>query len=280
MSAALERRTLAGPGLALGSGRRAMRGSQMLALAVLASLALLALLVPVACPDGPFARAAAPLTPPGEATWLGTDDLGRSVGCQIGYGLRASLMIALGTLAITLVLGVGIGLLAGYFGGLVDAALARLIAAFQVVPRFFLAIVAAAFFGPSQTVLIVVLGLTSWPLVARIVRAETFSIRARPFVMAATALGCSTPAILRRHILPAALPPVRAASAVIIGAAVLAEAALGFIGLGDSRSASLGRLIAEAYPFFALAPWMSLAPVTVLAALILAVHTAQDRIDS
>jgi peptide/nickel transport system permease protein len=250
---------------------------RLAAVAVLAGLAALALAAPVLCPGGPLARVGAPLMGPGAgafALWLGTDDLGRGTACQIAFGLRSSAAVALGTLGIALGAGVAIGLAAGYGGGLLDAVLSRVVAAFQVLPRFFLAVLVAALFGPSLPLLILVLGATSWTTVARLARAETLSIRRRPYVMAAEALGCAPAAVLWRHVLPNALPPVIAAVPVIVGAAVLAEAALGFIGLGDGSATSLGRLIADAYPFFALAPWMSLAPVAALAALVLAVQGA------
>lgn len=251
--------------------------TRLAAVAVLAVLALLALTAPDLCPGGALARVGPPLAPPAPGPfprWLGTDDLGRGTACQIAFGLRASAAVGLGTLGLALGLGVGIGLVAGHGGGLADAALSRLIAAFQVLPRFFLAVLVAALFGPSLPMLVLVLGATSWTTVARLIRAETLSIGRRPYVMAAEALGCTPITVLRRHVLPNALPPVIAAVPVIVGAAVLAEAALGFIGLGDGSATSLGRLIADAYPFFALAPWMSLAPVTALAAMVLAVQAA------
>lgn len=247
----------------------------IIGLSVLAALAMLAAASPLICPGGPFARVATPLLAPGAGTfalWLGTDDLGRGVACQVAYGLQASYAVGLGTLALAVGIGVPIGLAAGYLGNPVDAMLVRVVAGFQVVPRFFLAVFASALFGPSLVLLMLVLGLTAWPLIARLVRTETQSLSRRPFVMAAEALGCSAAAVLWRHILPNALPPVRAAIPVVVGGAILAEAALGFIGLGDARMISLGRLIAEAYPFFMLAPWMSIVPACALIALVLGIH--------
>lgn len=244
-------------------------------LCVLASLAMLAATSPLLCPGGPFSRIATPLLPPipgGFAQWLGTDDLGRGVACQVAYGLQASYAVGAGTLALALGIGVPVGLAAGYLGNPVDGMLVRVAAGFQVVPRFFLAVFASALFGPSLVLLMLVLGLTSWPLITRLVRTETQSLSRRPFVMAAEALGCSVAALLWRHILPHALPPVRAAIPVVVGGAILAEAALGFIGLGDARMVSLGRLIAEAYPFFMLAPWMSVGPACALIVLVLSIH--------
>lgn len=245
-----------------------------LGLALLAGLALAAGLAPAACPGGPLAAVAPALTAPQPGLWLGSDDLGRSVGCLTAHGLRASLAVAFGTLALALALGLAVGLVAGRAGGATDAALMRLTAGFQVVPRFFLALLAVALFGASLPLIVLVLGATSWTLVARLARAEAMALTARPFVLAAEALGAPPGRVLLRHILPNALPPVRAVTPVIAGGAVMAEAGLGFLGLGAPGTVSLGRLVAEAYPFAALAPWMSLAPIAALVALMLALMAA------
>lgn len=247
-----------------------MKSPLLAGLTLLALLAGIAAATPLACPAGPLAATGPALSPPGPGHWLGTDDLGRSVACLTAHGLRASLAVGLGVLALATSLGLAIGLAAGHLGGLPDAILSRLIALFQVVPRFLLALLAVALFGPSLPLIILVLGATSWTLVARLARAEAMTLTARPFTRAALALGCPPHRILIRHILPNALPPVRAALPVIAGGAVLAEAGLGFIGLGAAEAVSLGRLVAEAWPLIALAPWAGLAPVAALMLLVLA----------
>ncbi|MCC6007614.1 MAG: ABC transporter permease, partial [Rhodobacteraceae bacterium] len=222
--------------------RRHRTPGQSAGLAVLALLALAALAAPLACTGGPLAAVAPPLMPPAPgpdpALWLGSDDLGRSVACMTAFGLRASSVVATGTLAIALVVGLGTGLAAGAAGGFWDAVLSRLIAAFQVIPRFLLALVVVALFGPSLMLLVLVLGATSWTLVARIARAEAMSLGRRPFVLAAHALGAGPGRIILRHILPNALPPVRSALPLVAGGAIAAEAGLGFLGLGAPEATS------------------------------------------
>ncbi|MGE4334924.1 MAG: ABC transporter permease [Pigmentiphaga sp.] len=221
-----------------------------------------------------MARHGSALSPPGAEFWLGTDNLGRSVACLSFYGLRASLIVAGSVMGISLLLGLLVGLVTGLAPTRIDAALMQLTAAFQVVPRFFLAIVVAALFGPSLVGLILVLAATSWPLIARLIRAETLTLREGQFVLAARALGCSPMAILWRHILANAIPPVRASLAALTAGAVAAEAALGFVGLGDGKVISLGRLIADAYQFLFVAPWVSTVPVAVLVATVLALQAS------
>ena len=257
-----------------------MSASRSVAPGLLGGLVLLAVLSPLLCPGGPLVRVgpsfSAPDFGPDPRLWLGIDDMGRSVLCQCGFGLRASTLVGLGTLAVALGVGLGVGIVAGVSGGWVDRMLAQVVGLFQVVPRFFLALVVVALFGASLPLIVLVLGATSWTLVARMARAEAASIAGRPFVRAAVALGCGRGAILWRHVLPNALPPVRAAGPVIAGGAVLAEAGLGFLGLGAPNAVSLGRLVADAYPFLQIAPWISLAPIATLALLVLALRAATE----
>ena len=246
--------------------------ARILAAAFLALAGLLALAAPLLVPAGPLARVAEPLLAPGLQAWLGSDDLGRSVASQLIYGLRTSLAVASGVLSISIVLGFATGLMAGLRGGWVDEGLMRLTELFQVLPRTFLAIVAVAFFGPSLEVVVIVLGLTSWTTLARVVRAATRAAAASDFVLALRAVGASDGWIARRHLLRYAATPVLAAAGSVTAAAILAEAALGFVGLGDAQAASLGRQLAEAYSFTSLAPWMGMVPGLAIVGLILAVH--------
>jgi len=251
-----------------------MRFGQVTGVIVLAAMSLAAGLAPWICPDGPLMRHGGALVAPGAEFWLGTDNLGRSVACLTLHGLRASLVVAGGVMGISLMIGLLVGLMSGLAPNRTDAALMRITAAFQVVPRFFLAILVAALFGPSLAGLILVLAATSWPLIARLIRAETLALREGQFVLAARALGCSPTAILWRHILANAIPPVRANLAALTAGAVAAEAALGFVGLGDGKVVSLGRLIADAYQLMSVAPWVSLVPVATLVAMVLALQAA------
>ena len=204
------------------------------------------------------------------AVLAGSDDIGRSVFCLTLYGLRTSLVIGIGSGALALLLGIGIGTLSGISGGWTDLLLMRLVEVMLSIPRLFLAILAAALFEPKLSGLVLVLGVTSWGTLARLARAEAMALSAREFIMAARALGLSTPRLILRHVLPNLLPTLLATAGSIIAGAILAEAALSYVGLGDPSAVSLGRSIANAYPFMELAWWMSAAPVTALVLITLA----------
>ena len=241
-------------------------------LLVLTCLILWAFGAPSLCSKGPFDRVGLPLLSPRIEYWLGTDDLGRSMACLAAFGLRTSIWVGIGVSVLSVLIGVVVGVVAGFFGGVVDLILSRIIASVQVVPRFFLAIMIAAFFGPTLFAIIAILGLTSWPLIARLVRVQVLSLRQCDFVVAAISLQLSRTRILFRHVLPGAISPVSASVAVLVGGAISTEAALGFIGLSDGRQVSLGKLIAEGYPFIATAPWLSVVPVAVLVLIVLSIQ--------
>lgn len=246
--------------------------ARAIAALVLLAAVVLALAAPLIFPAGPLARMAEPLLAPGPAAWLGSDDLGRSLAAQLLYGWRTSLVVAAGVLAMSLSLGLAAGLAAGLRGGWVDELATRVTELFQVLPRTFLAIVAVAFFGASIDVLILVLGLSSWATIARVVRAATRAAAAADFVVALRGLGASDVWIARHHLLRYGAAPVMAAAGSVVAATILAEAALGFVGLGDAQAASLGSQLAQAYAFTAIAPWMGVVPGLAILSLVLAVH--------
>ena len=256
---------------AVHSRRRLLVGSlAFVALALICVIVAVAATAPVACPAGPWARASAALQPPSHEMFAGTDDIGRSVMCTTLYGLRTSLGIGVAAGAVTLFLGIVVGAVAGFVGGWSDLLLMRVAEVAHTIPRLFLAILVAALFEPRMIGLVLVLGLTSWGMLARIARAEAMALSAREFVLAASALGLSTVGLLLRHILPNLYRPLLATAGPTIAGAIVTEAALSYVGLGDPDSASLGRLIATAYPFMESAWWMSATPVAALVALTLA----------
>jgi peptide/nickel transport system permease protein len=232
--------------------------------ALLTVIAALSLSAPLTCPSGPLARAGAALAPPSWQFLAGTDDIGRSVLCMTMYGLKTSLLIGIGSGGLALALGILVGTFAGVLGGWPDVLLMRLTEVVQTMPRLFLAILAAALFEPKITGLVLVLGLTSWGILARIARAEAMSLSAREFVMAARALGLTTPRVVFRHVLPNLFGAFAAVAGPIVAGAILAEAALAYVGLGDQDTVSLGRIIADAYPFMTTAWWTSAAPMIAL----------------
>lgn len=208
----------------------------------------------------PQQAAGPPLRPPAPGHWLGTDDLGRDVFTRVVYGGRVSLLVGVTVAVTSAAIGTAVGAAAGYFGGAVDDVLMRMAETVQVVPRFFLAIVVAALFGNRVWVIGVLLGVTFWPVTARLLRAQILSVREREFVVAARALGAPQGRILWRHVLPHALPVVLTSAALQVGAAMLVEAGLSFLGLGDPSAVSWGAMLNGAQNFVRAAWWMSLFP--------------------
>jgi len=237
-----------------------------------------AILAHVIAPTDPFASVGSPLTPPSRAHTFGTDDLGRDVFSGIVHGTRTSLSITVAVMAIASIVGVGVGAVAGYRGGSVDDLLMRGTEAVQIVPRFFLAVIVIALFGPGLDRVVFVLGLTSWPAIARVVRAETLSLVRREFVDAAHALGAKTWRVLLRHVLPNTLPTALVVISLNAAGIILLEAGLGFIGLGDPRSISLGYLANNAQRFLRVAWWMTLFPGAAIALAVLGLNLLGDAL--
>ena len=250
----------------------------LLGFGLMLALVLLAILAHVIAPTDPFASVGSPLTPPSRTHAFGTDDLGRDVWSGIVHGTRTSLTVTLAVVAIASIMGVAVGAVAGYRGGGIDDLLMRGTEAVQIVPRFFLAVIVIALFGPGLDRVVLVLGLTSWPAIARVVRAETLSLARREFVDAAHALGARTARILLRHVLPNALPTALVVISLNAASIILLEASLGFIGLGDPRTISLGYLANNAQRFLRVAWWMTLFPGAAIALAVLALNLVGDAL--
>jgi peptide/nickel transport system permease protein len=247
-----------------------------LGLGLFLALCGVALLTDRLFPDDPFAAVGAPLRSPSLAHLFGTDDLGRDLLAAVVHGLRTSLGIALGVVAIAGPLGIGVGTLAGYRGGPTDDVLMRAAEFVQVVPRFFLAVLVMALVGPGLDRLVLLLGLTAWPGIARVVRAETLSLKARPFIEASRALGASSSRTLLRELLPNALPPALVVLSLAAAGAILTEAGLSFLGLGDPAVVSLGYLAKNAQQFLRVAWWLAVFPGAAIAFSILALALCGD----
>jgi peptide/nickel transport system permease protein len=179
--------------------------------------------------------------------WLGTDRLGRDVLAGLIHGSRYALTIGLVSVGISLLIGVTLGALAGYFGGWVDLALSRLFELWASIPPFFLIITAAAYFPPSVFTVMIIIGLTGWVGIARLTRAQFFQVRSHDYVVAALSLGCSSRRIMFRHILPNAVGPILIPVAFGIAGAILAESGLSFLGIGvPAEAITWGSLLAGA----------------------------------
>ena len=229
-------------------------------------------------PFDPFATRFPALQPPSPAHWLGTDDLGRDTFSGVVTGARASLLVGFATAAVAGLLGTAIGAIAGYYGGLVDDALMRVTELVQIVPRFFLALLVAALFGPSLAFLTLLLALTFWPTTARIVRSQILTLRNREWVLAARAIGLGETRILVRHVVPHALGLIIVTGALQIGAAILVEASLSFLGLGDRSVISWGYMLNNAQPFLRVAWWLSVFPGIALVLTVLGTNLLGDAL--
>jgi len=187
------------------------------------------------------------LLPPSGQYWLGTDELGRDVFREFLAAAHVSLIVGLAATAISMILGAAIGIVAGYYGRWIDNTLMRLTDFFLVLPQIPLVIALAAFFGQSLGILILVIGMTGWPTTARIVRSQTLSLRERQFITRVRSLGTPDSRILRVHILPNVMPLIFANTVLVIGGAILAEATLSFLGLGDPVQVSWGTMLHFAF---------------------------------
>ena len=247
-----------------------------LGLTLCAPALLLGLLAPVIAPTDPVAVAGPSLHAPSWTHWMGTDALGRDVLSGVIFGARTSLILGLSVAAIASLIGIGVGATAGYTGGRLDDFLMRVTEFFQVIPRFFLAIVAIALFGQGLDRVILVLGLTSWPALARVIRADTLALCEQDFVSAARASGASGARVIVREILPNALPSALVMLGLLVGQVLLIEASLSFIGLGDPNLASWGAQAGQANPFLRAAWWLPLFPGLAIAITVLGCNLVAD----
>ncbi|WP_404934480.1 ABC transporter permease [Nitratireductor sp. L15S-10] len=243
-------------------------------LCLIVLLAAMAFAAPLFYPGDPLAIVGRALTAPftDPALPLGTDRLGRDVAAGLMHGARTSLLVGLATALIALAAGTLVGTVAGLAGGLMDEALMRVVDAFQIVPGILLALAFVSVTGASLPVIILAIALGAWTGPARLVRAEVLSIRERDYVAAARVIGMHPAEVALREVLPNALPPVLALTAVIVATAVLVEAALSFLGLGDPNVVTWGSMIAEGRNVLRTAPHLSMVPGLGLVATVLGVY--------
>src|SRR5512146_2612866 len=246
-------------------------------LVLLTILAVLALTAPWIAPADPLhGSLSVSLRAPSRTYWLGTDVQGRDVLSRVLFGARLSLLVGLVSQTVASVLGVGLGLAAGYYGRWVDASIMRLADVTLAFPSLLLIAIAAAV-NPSLPMVFVVIGLVGWAGVARVVRGEVLSLRTREFVLAARALGASDVRVLARHLLPGVLPPVIVIATLGVGGAIMAEAALSFVGLGARPpTPSWGAMVADGRDLLRVAPWVSLVPGLAIGLAVLGVNLVGD----
>jgi len=214
---------------------------------------------------------------PSAAHWFGTDEIGRDVLSRVIYGARASLLAGVVSVSIALSLGVPIGLLAGYAGRWPDALISRMTDAMLATPFLILAIALAAFLGPSLTNAMIAIGISATPIFIRLTRAQVLSVKVEDYVEAARAVGNPHLRIALRHILPNVVPPLIVQATLAIAAAVIAEASLSFLGLGQQPPApSWGSMLNTAKNYVENAPWMAVWPGISIFLLVLSFNLVGD----
>jgi peptide/nickel transport system permease protein len=242
--------------------RLAHRKGAMIALAVILVLVALAILAPYISPYDPAKQSWSLVRkPPSWANWFGTDEVGRDILTRILYGARASLSAGVISVAIAIVVGVPVGLIAGYAGGLLDGIISRLTDAMLACPFLILAIALAAFLGPSLGNAMIAIGITATPIFVRLTRGQVLSVKSEDYVEAARAIGNPHWRIAFRHILPNVLPQLLVQATLTIATAIIAEASLSFLGLGQQPPApSWGSMLNSAQRFLTTASWMAVWP--------------------
>ncbi len=240
---------------------------------------VLAVLAPWVSPHDPFALSNDAFLPPQRGHWMGTDDLGRDSMSRVFYGSRVSLAVGILAAGTSLVIGMFIGSCAGYFGGFTDNLLMRLAEYFLVIPRFFLALLIIAMLGTGIGKIILIIGVLGWPEIARVVRAQFLTLKEREFVLAARAMGQRDRSIIFSEILPNAIPPAIVVGSFLVARAILLEAGLSFLGLGDPTVVSWGSLLRDAQDQMRISPWLVLFPGLALSIMVLALNLFGDGIN-
>ena len=251
----------------------------MAALFVVAILGGVAVLAPALAPYDPFALGDRALSPPSAQHPMGTDHLGRDILSAVVWGLRVSLVVGIGSALISVVQGIFIGGPAGYFRGRLDNLLMRATDAFMVLPTFFLILLVVSVFGASIWKLIALIGITNWPPIARLIRAEFLSLREREFILAARTVGAGHFMIMLRHILPNALPVVIPTISLRTAGAIITEASLSFLGVGDPNVVSLGQMLMHALQFMRMAWWTATFPGLTIFVIVLALNLVGDGLN-
>ena len=242
----------------------------IIGLILLSVLMICAILAPNISPGMPLFSVGAPIQKPNSEFIFGTDNMGRDVLAMVIWGSRVSMVFAFGAAGISLIIGVVLGAISGYIGGVVDDILSRFFEIFYIIPRTFLIILMVAIFGSSITLMVIIVGVTIWPSNAKIMRAQVLTLKSRSYVHAAEVAGSGKLKILFKHIVPNGIGPVLSNSTLQMAQAVLTEASLSFLGLGDPTVASWGKILQSGQSHISSAPWLVIIPGIVIAMMLLA----------
>lgn len=261
--------------------RLARRPSAVLGLVLLAAIIAMAGSADLIYPDDPLDMVAQPFLWPGQdaAYPLGTDMLGRDIASGIFHGARVSLLIGAVATAVSLVIGVTAGALSGYYGGRLDAAVMRITELFQTIPPFLFALAIVAILQPSIATITVAIGITAWPSLARLVRAEVLKMRHGELVAASIALGASDLRIVVLHILPNTLAPVIVSASILVASAILTESSLAFLGLGDPNVVSWGGMVGAGREVLRTDWYVATIPGLAIVAAVLALNLLGDGLN-
>lgn len=240
---------------------KANRGA-LVGLVIIAFFTALAIAAPILPIPNPIATSwSAIRKAPSSAHWFGTDDIGRDILSRMIWGARASLMAGIFSVAIAVIIGVPLGLISGYFGGWVDMIISRVTEAFLAMPFLITAIALAAFLGPSLTNAMIAIGLSAMPVFIRLTRGQVLAVKMEEYVEGARSIGLRHASIITRYILPNVIAPVLVQATLTIATAIIAEASLSFLGLGQQPPApSWGSMLNVAKNFLSQAPWMAMWP--------------------
>lgn len=251
----------------------------VLGMAIVLFLGVVAIAADMIAPVDPRSLSPDSFLSPSLRHLMGTDDLGRDIFSGVVYGAQISLIVGFLTAGASTIIGILIGGFSGYYGGKTDDFLMRVTEIFQVVPRFFLALVIIAFFGSSIWNMIIVLAILSWPMTARLFRAEVLRLRSYDFVVAARAVGCRDIRIIFGHILPNAMAPIIVNTSMQIAYAIILEASLSFLGLGDPSTMSWGVMLFNAQQFLRRAWWLATFPGVAILLAVLGFNLVGDGLN-
>lgn len=254
--------------------------SAIVGMVLLGLIVAISLFGPVVYPADPFEIRWAPMTPPfSEEAWLGTDYLGRDVLTTLIYGGRATLLVGAVAALLSVIIGISIGAFAGFYGGRTDAWLMRITEFFQVLPALLFAMVVVALFSPTLVTVTIAIGIVIWPGTARLTRGEFIKVRGMDFVRAERSIGAGNARIMWRVILPNAFPPLVVSATLAVGSAILFEAGLSFLGLGDPNQMSWGLMIGSSRQYVLTSWWAVTFPGAAIFVTVLAVSLIGDGLN-